>query len=177
MTLSSQTPLIRKPLRRAYATICTLDRIKENQGILRTSQRVELGATRSNRQGTSPLLLENTTKVSLRNLPNNWVGNHHSHCPWTPQKCRKPVTVICLPLVYLKVFKVNTPNGSIDCSYQVSVPSSYIGIICGRVADNLPFVIHSSLAQKEPHLHQVMTTGYHPEILNFELHASIQSDF
>lgn len=84
MTLSSQTPLIRKPLRRAYATICTLDRIKENQGILRTSQRVELGATRSNRQGSSPLLLENTTKVSLRNLPNNWVGNHHSHCPWTP---------------------------------------------------------------------------------------------
>lgn len=51
MILSSQTPLIRKHLRRAYATICTLDRAKENQGILRTSQRVELGATRSNRQG------------------------------------------------------------------------------------------------------------------------------
>lgn len=57
MTLRSQTPLIRKPLRRAYTTIRTLDRIKENQGILRTSQRVELGATRSNRPGTPPLLM------------------------------------------------------------------------------------------------------------------------
>lgn len=137
MTLSSQTPLIRKPLRRAYATICSLDRAKENQGILRTSQRVELGATGSNRQGTSPLLLENTTKVSLRNLPHIWVGNHHSHCPRTPQNCLKPV--MCLPLMYFKVFKVSTPNGSIDCSYQVSVPSSYTGIICGIVADYSPY--------------------------------------
>lgn len=81
MTLSSQTPLIRKPLRRAYTTIRTLDRIKENQGILRTSQRVELGATRSNRPGTPPLLLENTTKVSLRNLPDIRVGTSIVHGP------------------------------------------------------------------------------------------------
>ena len=76
-------------------------------------------------------------KVSLRNLPHIWVGNHHSHCPWTPQNCHKPV--MCLPLMYFKVFKVNTPNGSTDCSYQVSVPSSYTGIVCGIVADYSPF--------------------------------------
>lgn len=69
MTLSSQTPLIRKPLRRAYATISILYGAKENQGRLRTSQMVEPGAAESNRPGTCPLLPENRIRVSLRNLP------------------------------------------------------------------------------------------------------------
>ena len=136
MTLSSQTPLIRKPLRRAYTTIRTLDRIKENQGILRTSQRWNWVPQEVTDQGLSRY--SSRTQPRSRLVPT--FGSEPPQ-PLSMDPSELPQTSDCvgLPLMYLKVFKVNTPNGSTDCSYQVSVPSSYIGIICGRVADNVPF--------------------------------------